>query len=219
MYRALLHSQWKSTAPLVFLVSLVAFAIPLLQVLVSAVGRTTGAPEEAIGILATLGESSGIFPIVAYGTGGLVALATWQDDWQGKHIYALALPVPRWYYLLLRIATGMTYIGIPVAALWLAALIATAQITLPPALHAYPTGLAVRFALAAALSFSVAFAFGAASQRVLRWIGGTLLAVFVISALFAVLGIRAPLEWMADWLVRWPGVLDVFTGRWLLIDV
>ena len=219
MYRALLRAQWNSNAVLVMFLSLIAFGLPLVQLLITAVAGSTGSPEDAAGMLAVLGESSGAFPLIAYSSGGLMALGCWQDDTQAKHVYALSLPVPRWYYLLLRMSVGFTLLAIPVVALWIASMIAISQLTLPPGLHAYPAGLAVRFGLAAAFSFAAAFAFGSTSQRVLRnflWVFG---AIVVILILMAVTGMTAPLEQFFSALFKWPGFIDIFTGRWLLIDV
>jgi hypothetical protein len=219
MYAALLRAQWRSVGGVLLILSAIAFAIPVSQILFSSVAGTIGAPEDALGIMATITASSGAYPIVALLTGALLAVSCWADDSQGKHIYALALPVPRWYYLLLRIAVGMTWIAVTVASLWLAALISTSQLTLPVGLRSYPGALAVRFALAAALTFSVVFAVGSASARIQRGLGIAFVAFFLILGFAAAMGFGPSVEFIMKIITSRSGLFDIFVGRWLLIDV
>jgi hypothetical protein len=219
MYSNILRAQWKSIAAPLLILALVVFAVPVWQ-LVGATGFYGGGrPELAIPVLGALLATSGIYPLMAYATGSALAIGSWYDDFQGKHVYALVLPVPRWYYLLLRMAAGLTLVGALVAALWLSAVVASAQISLPPGLHAYPGGLAVRFALAASVSFVLTFVMCSGSRRMLRTLGLIFIGVVVLLVLVGVMGATSPLNWIADHIARWPSILDAFTGRWLLIDV
>ena len=219
MYRALLWAQWRSTAPVLFLFTMLAFAMPLGQVLFTQVAGSTGSPEDAGMILRLLSESSPVYPFMALYCGGLAASFCWTDDQRGKHVYALSLPVPRWYYLLLRMGVGMTYLAAPVVAVWISALIAVSQVALPQGLHAYPGGIAVRFGLASAVVFAAVFSLGTLSKRnwiTVAWVAGAGIALLL---LFAMLGLESPIVRMGRWLMNWPSFIDTFTGRWLLVDV
>jgi hypothetical protein len=200
--------------------ALAAFAIPVWQVIVS-LGALTGTPDSALAIyfMQRLADSAPIYPMVAFGAGVTLAITTWYDDIQGKHVYALSLPLPRWYYVALRLAVGMTSVLVMVSALWLAAMFAALLATLPPGLHAYPGGLAVRFALATTLWFTAAFAIASASERTQRVVLLIAAALILGSLALAATGVTAPGEALFDWVSRWPGITDTFAGRWLLFDV
>jgi hypothetical protein len=219
MYRQLLRSQWKANGATVTLISLMAFATPLVQLVLSAAISMTGDPADAGGVLASQGATAGLYPVAAYFFGFTLAATTWSDDTTGKHVYALILPVPRWYYVLLRLGTGMTLLAIPVVALGIAALIGISQVNMPPGLHAYPGGLTVRFALAAGVSFAVAFAAGTASPRTLRRVGIGVLLLLILVVIVGSLGYDQLAEEAFRSALRWPSFVDAFTGRWLLIDV
>jgi hypothetical protein len=219
MFSNILRAQWKSTSAPVLILALVVFAVPVWQ-LVGAEALTGGIRAElAVPVLSALLATSGIYPLMAYAAGSVLAIGSWYDDYIGKHVYALTLPVPRWYYLLLRMAAGLTFVGALVVALWLSAVVASAQVKLPSGLHAYPGGLAVRFALAASVSFVLTFAVCSASRRALRVLGLAFIGLVVLAVLVGVMGATGPLQWIADHIARWPSILDAFTGRWLLIDV
>lgn len=219
MFSNILRTQWKSIAAPVLILALVVFAVPVWQLAGAEAFGGGGRPELALPVLTALLATSGIYPLMAYAAGSVLAIGSWYDDFQGKHVYALILPVPRWYYLLLRMAVGLTFVGALVVALWLSAVVASAQVNLPPGLHAYPGGLAVRFALAACVSFVLTFAMCSASRRALRILGLTFIGLVVLAVLVGVMGATSPLTWVSDHIARWPGILDAFTGRWLLIDV
>jgi hypothetical protein len=219
MYRALLRVQWKTSAPMVLFMALMAFAVPLVQLAMSSALAMSGDPDDASYILGSQATTAGLYPVAAYFLGFIIAATTWSDDTAGKHIYALSLPVPRWYYLLLRLGTGLTLMLVPVAALGLAALIAVSQVQLPAGIHAYPGGLTVRFALAAGLAFTLAFAAGSASVRTMRRAGIALLILVVAVVIVGALGFDSVAETAFQRLLRWPSFVDAFTGRWLLLDV
>jgi len=107
-----------------------------------------------------------------------------------------------------------------VFSLWIGSLVATGVVELPAGLKAYPTGLAVRFCLAAFIAYSILFAVSSATPRtagiILVTIGGVLAASLLLDAA----GMRVDLfEGTMDQIVNWPGPLGVFTDRWMLIDV
>lgn len=219
MYRALLRAQWKTTAILTLALALVAFAIPVIQVLTARDAAGGARPELASILISRLLESGPVYPLFALAAGTFVAAATGFDDSQGKFVYALILPVPRWYYLLLRLAVGFTYLGAVVAALWLSALIASAQAALPPGLHAYPGGLTVRFALATGIVFAMMFALMSSSQRTQRRLAFGVVGVFALVTLLGILGVTDPVVRFFTRVAQLPSLIDAFTGRWTLFDV
>src|SRR5437773_12201084 len=99
MYTALLRAQWKSVSIPMLIFTLAAFAIPILQA--GATAQLNSGPGTALAtnLLGELATISVVYPMCAYFCGMLMALGVWSEDMQGKHVYALSLPVPRWYYL------------------------------------------------------------------------------------------------------------------------
>jgi ABC-type transport system involved in multi-copper enzyme maturation permease subunit len=195
-----------------------AFALPLL----SARGATVVSSDYWLiqEMLTSLQGWGLVYPLLACVVGLLLALTTWSADHQGKHIYALSLPVPRWNYVLLRFGAGAMLLAAPALALWLGALVATAATTLPPGLRAYPTILALRFGLATFVAYGIFFAISAGTSKtagyVLGAIGGLVLIQLGADALGLEVQILKPLLLR---LVLWPGPFEIFTGRWMLFDV
>jgi hypothetical protein len=219
MYRALLRAQWPTTGPLLILMTLMAFAAPFIQFTAGVVVNSVGDPGDAAMILSAQTAFAPLYPMLAWFLGLLMAATTWGDDTQGKHIYALSLPVPRWYYLLLRLSTGLTYLVIPAIALGIAALITASQVTLPPGLHAYPGGLMVRFALASALGFTVLFALGSANERSIRIGSIVVIALFAVTVILGIAGFDDGIQGFFRAVMSWPSIIDTFAGRWILFDV
>ncbi len=218
MFTAILFSQWKWTrVPLLGLV-LAAFALPLLSTGgASVASQDNWRIEEVLSNLQTWGL---VYPALAGLLGLTLARATWGADHQGRHVYALSLPLPRWDFVLMRFAAGTLLLAAPVLALWLGALIATAATTLPPSLQAYPTILALRFALAALVAYAVIFAISAGTNRTAGIILAGIAAVILCQLLLDALGVETLfLQSVLMRLVLWPGPFEIFTGRWMLFDV
>ena len=135
-------------------------------------------------------------------------------------MYALSLPVERWRYVLLRYGSGALLLVAPILSMWIGALLATASVELQVGLNAYPNSLALRFALAVFLSYSIFFAISSGTSRtagyILTVIGGVVIAELLLNAVGAPAQLIDPL---LNGVLNWPGPLEVFTGRWLLIDV
>ena len=218
MFRQILYTQWKWTRLAILLGVLAGFALPLLSVQhISVPAPSHWEAREMLGRLQAWGV---LYPALATTLAVVVAMASWAADHRGRHVYALSLPAQRWYYALLRFQAGAILLIAPVLTLWVGAMVASSMITIPPGLHAYPTILAVRFALALFVAYAAFFAISAGTARTAGYILG-ILAVLVAAQLlakaadveFSLLG------WLWDRLSLWPGPLDVFTGRWMLIDV
>jgi hypothetical protein len=218
MFRVILYTQWKWSRIVVALGVLVAFALPILSV--QGAGVTDPTRWDATRLLRSIETWSVWYATFALGIGLLVATTAWAQDHRGRHVYALSLPIPRWEYTLLRFAAGAVLLAAPVVALWIGALLATSLAQIPPGLHAYPNALALRFALAALVAYAVFFAVSAGTTRTAGYVLAVVGALFAAEVLLSAAGVGGSvIEGAFDRLVNWPGPLEIFTGRWMLIDV
>jgi hypothetical protein len=213
MFRAILRTQWKATRTLVLLAALIAFGLPLVSL------RGARGARDATEFIGAMQSWAGGYALLAAGLGLLVAMAAWQPDHAGRHVYALALPVSRAKYTLLRMGAGALFLLPAVIALLVGALIVTVS-DVPTGLHAYPFALTLRFALAAAVAYAIFFAIASATPQTAGVILGAVAAVLFTQYLLSVMGsgqdILSPI---ANFIFVRPGVLSIFTGRWALIDV
>ena len=218
MFRAILFSQWKWSRLIVVLGTVAGFALPLVSL--QGAARADRSPLEAEALLHSVQGWGVLYPLLATALGLLVAIATWAPDHRGRHIHALTLPLPRWRYVLLRFAAGATVLAAPLLGMAAGALIAIAAATLPPGLHGYAVALALRFALAMLVAYSVFFAVSAGTARTAGIILGVIAAVIVVQVFASVANLEfSVVDRLQMILVNWPGPLAVFTGRWMLIDV
>jgi len=217
VFRAILYQQWKWTRLIVALGTVAAFTIPIFSLSGSGGDLDHKAAARFLGHI----QSWGIFyPTLAGTLGVLVAIGLWAPDHRGRHVYSLALPVPRWRYVLLRYVAGLTLLAAPVAALVLGAVVASAVSSLPVGLHAYPIGLAFRFALALLVAYTLFFAVSSGTARTAATILVTIAALVVVQILLSAAGSSVNILMpIANALLTAPGPFAIFTGRWMLIDV
>jgi hypothetical protein len=218
MFRMILFTQWKWSRLALLLGVFAAFALPLLSV------QQAGDPDrsawQARMLLDSVQSWSVLYPALATLIALLIALAAWSADHRGRHVYALALPVPRWHYALLRFGAGVILLAAPALALWLGAQLAAGTASIPAGLHAYPVALGVRFALALGVAYAVFFAITAGTTRTAGYVLALVGGVIVIQVLAAAAGLEFNLvPFLGDRLLLWPGPLEIFSGRWMLIDV
>lgn len=218
MFRMILYTQWKWSRFVVALGAVAAFALPVLSV-----EQFGGDPVSRFDVREMLGSIQAwgvLYPVLAAVLALLVAALAWSPDHRGRHVYALSLPIPRWHYVLLRFGAGVVLLAGPVVALWAGALVASASAVIPPGLHAYPTMLALRFALAVLVAYGVIFAVSSGTARTAGYVLGGLGVLIALEVLAAVAEVDVRiLEPVLLRIVVWPGPLEVFTGRWMLIDV
>lgn len=211
MFRVLLLAQWKWCRPVIIGGIGAGLAIPILAL------HGAGAPAD---LLARIRSWGTLYPVLAAGLGLLTAISSWAPDHRGRHVHALTLPIPRSRYVLLKYLAGLTLLAGPACAVLLGALLATAIATLPAGLHGYPVALAIRFALAVLVAFSIFFAISGATARTARWIVGIIGALIAAQILANVAGLPVRLDLLVQLAVlQWPGPLAIFTGHWMLIDV
>lgn len=217
MFRSILYTQWKWARIALIVIAVAAVAVPVGSVrAIGGVVITTSVGEA----LNTMRMWSVLYVFLAALAGLVLAISAWAADQRGHHVYALSLPVPRWHYVLLRFAAGLTLLLVPALLVWLGGLVGSAIVVLPAGLTTYPGALALRWLLAAFVAYALFFAISSGTARtagiVLGIIGG-LVAADLILALFDQQAVV--LEFVFSKLFEWPGVFEVFTGRWMLIDV
>ncbi len=218
MFKAILYTQWKWSRAVVMLSVVIAFALPVMSV--QRAGITEPSRWEVQELLRTIELWSVWYAVLAVGLGLLVATTAWAQDHRGRHVYALSLPIPRWHYAMLRFAAGSLLLAAPVVALWIGALLATATAQIPPGLNAYPNALALRFALAAFVAYSVFFAISAGTTRTAGYVLAVVGALVVTQVMMEASGMGGGIaEVLFDRVITWPGPLEIFTGHWMLIDV
>ena len=217
MFRAILATQWKWSRGLLLALTCTAFALPFLSL------RAAAAPLAQLdaGMLLSIMESFGAFYAVAAATIGLmIAMIAWSADHSGRHVYALSLPIARWKYVAMRFGAGALTIAPPVIALWIGASVALMVTSIPTGLTTHPLALAIRFALAALVAYAVFFAISSGTRRTAGIILGVVLGALAVQVVGELFGLRmAAATALFDMLTNWSGMLGVFNGRWMLIDV
>jgi len=219
MFAQVLKAQWLQGRVIVVLFMVLAFAVPLGTVFYGGDVATTSGENVAawLSMSKTVGQA---IPILALSLGVLMGMASWAPDHSGRHVYALSLPIPRWQFVLLRFAAGVTLLAIPVAGLGLGAVIASLAVKLPSGIHAYPFQLTMRFGLSATVMFAIFFAISIGTRRAviatLGTVGGLLLADLLRTALG---DDPVVVTFVFGILTTFPGPLAILMGRWALFDV
>jgi hypothetical protein len=216
MFRALLFVQWKHQRHELAFLALFGALIPPVTMWMA----LTGSPEPAARVLLDVAPGIGGFGAVfAASTGLALAIRPYWLDARSNHTYALALPLPRTRYGLLRAAAGATLILFPALGFLIGALLSI-QVAPATSLHAYPIGLAVRFVLAALAAFAIGFGIQyGLGRHAMRW---TLITIATVAGveLFGQLTMRTSLTGpFFELLLREGSPLRIFWDRWMLFDV
>ena len=218
MFRQILSLQWKSSRMTTLVGVFAAFALPILSVRTwsPAEGRVIDIQEQLIAI-----QQWGVaYPTLAAVLGFILAMTAWGADHRGKHIYALTLPVPRWYYVLLKLGAGAVLLAAPIVALWFGSILATTTAAIPTGLDGYAGALTLRFALASLIAYAGFFAISAGTNRIAGYVLGVLAGVIATQILIDAAGFDVNIiEHIVVWLFNPPSPFEIFGGRWVLIDV
>ena len=218
MFKALLYSQWKWARIIIVLGTLGGFALPVLSL--QGAARADRGALQAQDLLHAVQSWGTLYPLLAAALGLLVAITTWAADHRGRHVHALTLPLPRWRYVLLRFAAGMTLLAAPIVAVLMGAVLAAVTATIPAGLQSYPIALALRFALAVLVAYAVFFAISAGTARTAGIILGAIATVVLVQLVASIANLQLDLiSTMQVVLLQGLGPLAVFTGRWMLVDV
>lgn len=228
MYQPMLALHWKQIRLALIPFMIASFGLPLVTVHWLGAMPAGGAFDTtAYQVMAQTRVWMMFYPLLAAAIGVTLALSAWNWDHQLGHVYALSLPIPRWEYAALKMGAGAALALLPAGALWVGALLASASVTLPTGLHAYPTLLAVRFLAAILLAYAVLFAMAAGTIRTTVWVVATIAAIIVAASLlnnplathFPILQQTSLVQLMVKTLGSLPGPFHVFAGNWALIDV
>jgi hypothetical protein len=217
MFAAILRTQWKWTRGAALVGFVLGFTIPLLSLVTLQAGRI----EFSAIIVVRNMQSFGLFYALLAAAAGLAcAMFAWGHDHRGRHVYALSLPIPRARYTGMRFAAGSLFLLLPVAGVLVGCIVGIAAVEIPAGLHSYPTALTVRFMLACFVAYALFFAILASSTKASAYVLGGIAALLVLLFFLGSLGVgREILTAVAQSLFGDHGLLSVFTGRWMLIDV
>jgi hypothetical protein len=217
MFRQMLFVQWRWARLELIVYGLLGFVGPVLLLRV-AMANEDGS---SIGVLLQIVAATGYFFILlAFVCAITFAVRPWLADQALKHVYALSLPLPWAKFVRYRFLAGAALLTLPALAVWLGGAIATAAAAIPPTLHAYPGGIAVRFLLSALVFYAVTFLLQyLAGKNAVRVATITLGALLMVGVVLRLLGYEGVM--MAAWnaVIHWPGPFETLTARWMLIDV
>jgi len=231
MFQQILFTQWKSVRSALIPIAIASFGLPLLAVQDLALPKdlSAGDPIRALQaefIFDTWQLWLPFFPILAAILGSIFAINAWSADHHAGHIYSLALPLPRWKYVLWKMGAGALLLLIPVTFLSVGSFVAVGSFDMAEGLHAYPFLFTQRFLMASLLAFGALFALASGTTRTAVLVvtvglsvlfGGQLLTFYLSEHILA-------FDWqLFDWfgrvMVEWPGPFEVYFGNWNLIDV
>jgi hypothetical protein len=219
MFKALWQVQWKWTRAIALLVTIIGFSIPVISVRVMHAGSDSYRPPAAV-VVSTMQMFGIAYSILAGGAGLAFALLAWSSDHRGRHVYALSLPVSRARYAGMKFLAGLSFLLLPAVGVLMGSLVALLMGAIPGGLQAYPVALTIRFFLASAVAYSIFFAISASSTKAAGLVLGTLSAVFLAAFILSTASIQFDLlGHVATLLFAKGGLLSIFTGRWMLIDV
>lgn len=213
MFKALMTVQWKWSRGAVLLGTILGFGIPVLSL-------NTAGDMPAVELVRHMQSYGVVYASLAAGVGLAVALLAWASDHKGRHVYALSLPVSRAKYAAIKFAAGLMFLVIPTIGVLVGCLIASLVMPIPAGLHAYPIALTLRFFFASCVAFAIFFAVASSTPKA----AGAVLSVIalVVAAQFLMSAARIDydiLQPVGNFIFSAPGVLSVFTGRWMLVDV
>jgi hypothetical protein len=217
MFREILYTQWRWSILPIVLCTVAAFGIPLWAVQWS--GLAAPLEGDVVRMLEQVRNAGVLFPLLAAIAGTAVGAMAWLPDGRGGHVYALSLPVPRWYYALLRFAAGLVLLAPVVLAVGIGATAATLSATIPEGLYAHPGSITLRFALSVLVIYAAVFATAAASRRTQTALGVALIGLVGLQIGLSALDVNLNPVLVLGYVFNWPGPLHVFGGPWMLIDL
>ena len=219
MFKQVLFAQWLTSRLALAVLSVLAFALPLISVFYGGDIATTG--RLALGEWRVAADRvAQVLPYFAVLVGALLGVLAWSPDLAGRHIYALSLPVRRPVFVALRFGAGSVLALIPSVALAAGSAIASLAVRLPPGVRAYPLEISVRFTLATLTVYAIIFALASASRRSQLVVIGTICTAILLDLALVTLDVSFSITATTlGALTTWPGPLSILVGRWALFDV
>jgi hypothetical protein len=218
MFRQILASQWRWSALAVVLLTIAGFGLPVL--VVQRAGLISPSQWDVVQMLAEIRTIGVLFPVLALIAGAAMAGTAWAADQRGQHVYALILPVPRWYYALLRFAAGLVLLAPIALGLWVGSVVAIRTATIPEGLTSYIAPVALRFTLSVLVAYALLFAVVSAPKPVQRIVVGIFALLIALQVASALAGLNLDiLGSTIGPLFQWPGPFQIIAGPWMLIDL
>jgi len=217
MFRQMLVAQWKFTRSALLGISLLVAITPALVMRLSLVQIVNQTPRDLIVMTELLG---GGLAIMAALLGVIVQHQPWNEDLKARFVYVLSLPISWPRFLLRRVGGALLLLLVPALFVWLGGAIAVAMVPLPPTLHTFAFGIAVRFYLASVFCYAVWSALVHLSGKRAGAVGLAILLLVLVAPFGLIwLGFGHSVGAVGGWLINPPGPLAVFFSRWALIDV
>lgn len=217
MFKQVLFTQWKWSRTELFCAVAVAFVMPTL---VLRIGYGIVDAYSVSDVLSVVGVTGVLFASLAVLSALALAWRPYVVDATLRHVGPLTLPVAWPAFVRMRFFAGAALLLLPTFAVWIGGVVATMAIAIPPTLHAYPGGIALRFLIAALVAYAAGFALQyLAGKQAVRVALAIFAVVAAVELVANVLGFDsfAIKSWNA--LTTWPGPFAVFGARWMLIDV
>lgn len=217
VFPRVLWSQWFWARSGLVPIAVTAFVLPILSV--QPFNDPNAVGFQLNNLISQSARWSPGYPILASVLGLLLGTTAWSADHRGRHVYALSLPLPRWRFTLHRFTAGLTLLAVVAAVFWIAAVVAAVSASTPISVRGYPNALALRFLLAACVSYAAFFTVASGTARTAGFVLGGLALVVVAQVLARVAGMELDLiAPIVDTLSSQAGPFGVFNGRWLIID-
>ena len=217
MFRQMLFVQWKWARTELIAYALLGFLAPT-GILKAAMA---GTDDASVGSLLSAVAGAGVFfGFLAFVCALGFSVRPWLADQALKHVYALSLPVTWSTFVRYRFLAGATLLIVPTLAMWAGGALAISTAALPPTLHAYPGGVAMRFLLSALVMYAAIFLLQyAAGKNAVRIALLLIAGLLSIEALSQMLGHGSALVDAWNVVTTWPGPFETLSARWMLIDV
>lgn len=218
MFNQMLYVQWKLNRDFLAFYTSLTFAVPLIVLWIALPYLGLSSARELVAVGGAVGTAIEVIAVLA---GFTVAWQAYDVDDRGGHIYALSLPIARSRALGMRAAAAGIVLALPALGVWVGALFAAGQMSLPSTLHTYGGSLALRAFLASWLAHACMFALRYSAGRRAKLVFCVLVVGIALLALAAVTmpSTRAIITRTGDFLISNPGPFGVLFGRWTLIDV
>jgi hypothetical protein len=216
MFTQILYTQWKWTRSALGLFVVFGFILPLALWRLWGVGNSYTAST----LMRTFEQIGPMLAVVAILGGFVLAVLPWTVDSQTSHVYPLSLPITWSRYVSMRFGAGVLSLIVPTIGFWLGCLATLSLIDVPATMQTYAGSVAMRFFLAALVTYALVFALQyVAGRRAVLYLLVVILVMAIGGTALAVMGQGEIARAVARFLFEWPGPLAVFTADWSLIDV
>ena len=217
MFRAVLLTHWRWSRWGLYVLVAAILSIPVVLLGVLGTRDLTLLP-----VWEVLGPTSGAgvaYLIIALFTGLWLAASAWNVDTAQDAVYALTRPVPRWYFVLLRLGSGAALSLVPIVGVLAGALLVALATTRPPEMRVFPVALTAKFAVATWLAYGFCFGgFTGFRPRTAARNAWPLVVILAAVLLDSATGAHVT-SVIGSWLSGPWSPIGAFFGRWNLLDV